>query len=76
MQVKKAFTGSVPLVTYGLIAAAVIAVYTLLSGAIDFVPAFFWSIGVIKNYDPEVYRVLFWAFGHPASPRVGMTVEL
>ncbi|MDP3879508.1 MAG: cbb3-type cytochrome c oxidase subunit I [Dehalococcoidales bacterium] len=64
---ERAFTGSVPLVTYGLIAAAVIAVYTLLSGAITFVPAFFWSIGLIPDYDPALYRVLFWAFGHPAQ---------
>ncbi|OGO35735.1 MAG: cytochrome C oxidase subunit I [Chloroflexi bacterium RBG_16_57_8] len=64
---EKSFTGSVPLVTYGLIAAAVIAVYTLISGAIAFVPAFLWSINVIPEYDPATYRVLFWAFGHPAQ---------
>lgn len=61
------YEGSVPLVTYGLIAAAIIAVYTLLSGALAFVPAFFWSLGWIQNLDSGYYRNLFWSFGHPAQ---------
>lgn len=60
-------SGSVPLVTFGLLTAAIIALFTLLAGAITFVPTFFWSIGWLPSFDPGVYRVLFWAFGHPAQ---------
>jgi len=42
-------------------------VYTLLSGAIAFIPAFLKSIGVLTSYDPAFYRNLFWSFGHPAQ---------
>ena len=61
------YAGSVPLMTYGLIAAAIIAVYTLLSGALAFVPVFLWSLGLIPEVDPGLYRNLFWSFGHPAQ---------
>ncbi len=64
---EKTYEGSMPLVTYGLVAAAIIAVYTLLSGALAFVPTFFWSMGWIDNVDPGYYRNLFWSFGHPAQ---------
>lgn len=60
-------SGSVPLVTFGLLTAAIIALFTLLAGAITFIPTFFWSLGWIPTFDPGVYRVLFWAFGHPAQ---------
>lgn len=60
-------SGSVPLVTFGLLTAAIIALFTLLAGAITFVPTFFWSLGWIPTFDPGVYRILFWAFGHPAQ---------
>jgi len=61
------YTGSLPLMTYGLVAAAIIAVYTLLSGALAFVPTFLWSLGLIPAVDPGLYRNLFWSFGHPAQ---------
>lgn len=61
------YSGSVPLVTFGLLTAAIIALFTLLAGAITFVPTFLWSLGWFKDFDPGVYRVLFWAFGHPAQ---------
>ncbi|MBI2869845.1 MAG: cbb3-type cytochrome c oxidase subunit I [Chloroflexi bacterium] len=61
------FTGSVPLVTYGLIVAAIIGVFTLLAGAAAFVPTFLWSIGLMPSLDPGIYRIVFWAFGHPAQ---------
>lgn len=64
---EKRYEGSVPLVVYGLITAAIIATYTLLSGALAFVPAFFWSLGLIDYYDPAYFRNLFWSFGHPAQ---------
>ena len=60
------YEGSVPLVTFGLIAAGIIALYTLLQGALAFVPAFLWSLDLM-NLDPGYYRNLFWGFGHPAQ---------
>jgi len=61
------YGGTVPLVTFGLIAAAIIALYTLLSGAVAFVPAFLWAIGILPKVDPAFYRNVFWSFGHPAQ---------
>lgn len=59
--------GSVPLVTFGAIAAAIIAVVTILGGVLAFVPAFFWSLGLLPTLDPEVYRLSFWLIGHPSQ---------
>ena len=64
---EKRYEGSLPLVVFGLATAAILAVYTLLQGALAFVPALLWSLGFIANYDAEVYRNLFWGFGHPAQ---------
>lgn len=63
---EKSYTGSLPLVTFGGLTAAIIAVITLLHGAATFVPALLWSLGWI-NLDPEVYRLLFWALGHASQ---------
>ncbi|MBI5932570.1 MAG: cbb3-type cytochrome c oxidase subunit I [Chloroflexi bacterium] len=59
--------GSLPLAVFGLMTAAILAVYTLLEGAAAVVPAFFWSLGWMQNYDPGIYRNFFWGFGHPAQ---------
>jgi cytochrome c oxidase subunit 1 len=64
---EKRYDGSVPLVVFGLLTAAILAAYTLLSGAITFVPALFWSLGWQQGYDAAFYRNLFWSFGHPAQ---------
>ncbi|MBI3972731.1 MAG: cbb3-type cytochrome c oxidase subunit I [Chloroflexi bacterium] len=64
---ERRYTGSVPLVVYGLLTAGVLAVYTVISGAIAFIPAFFWSLGWMETYDAGFYRNLFWGFGHPAQ---------
>ncbi len=64
---EKRYEGSLPLVAFGLATAAILAVYTLLEGAAAFVPALFWSLGWIADYDPAIYRNLFWGFGHPAQ---------
>ncbi len=61
------YEGSMPLVVFGLATAGIIATYTLLSGALAFVPAFFWSLGLVDNYDPGFFRNFFWSFGHPAQ---------
>jgi len=58
--------GSLPLAVFGLMTAAILAVYTLLEGAAAIVPAFFWSLGMME-LDPGIYRNFFWGFGHPAQ---------
>ncbi|NWG35477.1 MAG: cbb3-type cytochrome c oxidase subunit I [Chloroflexi bacterium] len=60
------FEGSLPLVVFGLMTAAILATYTLLEGAAAIVPAFFWSLGLM-DFDPGIYRNFFWGFGHPAQ---------
>jgi cytochrome c oxidase subunit 1 len=66
-KLEKRYEGSMPLVTFGLVAAAIIALFTLIEGALAFIPAFFWSLGWLPNVDAGYYRNLFWGFGHPAQ---------
>jgi cytochrome c oxidase subunit 1 len=63
----KTYEGSVPLVTFGAITAAIIAVFTITSGAIILIPTFLMSIGIVKAVDPLVYRTIWWAFGHSSQ---------
>tara|TARA_B100001079_G_scaffold152021_2_gene130411 strand:+ start:994 stop:2658 length:1665 start_codon:yes stop_codon:yes gene_type:complete len=64
---EKTYEGSIPLVTFGAVTAAIIAVFTIASGAIILVPTFFWSIGYIAHIDAEMYRVIWWAMGHSSQ---------
>ena len=64
---EKRYTGSMPLVVYGAMAAAIIAVITLLHGAMVYIPTFLWSLGIIPTMDPQIYRLLWWALGHSAQ---------
>ncbi|GAB1388035.1 MAG: cytochrome c oxidase subunit I [Rubrivivax sp.] len=63
---EKTYEGSVPLVTFGALTAAIIAVFTLLSGAIIIVPAWLMSLGLM-NVDPLIYRTVWWALGHSSQ---------
>ncbi|MCX7265316.1 MAG: cbb3-type cytochrome c oxidase subunit I [Burkholderiales bacterium] len=63
----KTYQGSVPLVTFGAITAAIIAVFTIASGAIILIPTFLMSVGVVKEVDPLIYRTIWWAFGHSSQ---------
>lgn len=63
----KTYEGSVPLVTYGATVAAVIAVFTIASGAIILIPTFLWSIGYVTHIDTLMYRTIWWAFGHSSQ---------
>jgi cytochrome c oxidase subunit 1 len=60
------YQGSVPLVVYGAMTAAIIAVITLLHGAAIYIPTFFWSLGWM-NVDPQVYRMIWWGLGHSSQ---------
>jgi cytochrome c oxidase subunit I len=64
---EKTYEGSVPLVTYGATVAAVIAVFTIASGAIILIPTFLWSIGYVNHIDTLMYRTIWWAFGHSSQ---------
>ena len=61
------YKGSVPLVVFGAIAAAIIAVLTLLHGAVVMIPAFLWSIGIVETIDVMWYRLMWWGLGHPSQ---------
>jgi cytochrome c oxidase subunit 1 len=64
---ERSYEGSVPLVTFGALTAAIIAVVTLLHGAIVYVPTWLWSMGVIPAIDPEFYRLVWWGLGHSSQ---------
>jgi cytochrome c oxidase subunit I len=61
------YIGSLPLVVYGLAAAAIIAVYALGTGAVAYGMLFLQSIGVLEEVDPATYRIFFWGIGHGAQ---------
>lgn len=64
---EKTYDGSIPLVTFGAVTAAIIAVFTIASGAIILIPTFLWSIGYIAHIDAEMYRVVWWGLGHSSQ---------
>jgi len=63
---ERTYEGSVPLVTFGALTAAIIAVITLLHGAAIYIPTWLWSMGLM-NVDPEVYRLVWWGLGHSSQ---------
>jgi cytochrome c oxidase subunit I len=63
----KTYEGSMPLVAFGATAAAIIAVGTLLHGAIVMLPTFAWSMGWIETVDAGWYRLIWWALGHQSQ---------
>jgi len=60
----KTYQGSVPLVTFGALSAAIIAVVALLHGATIYIPAFLWSLDLIQQPDAGLYRLVWWGLGH------------
>jgi cytochrome c oxidase subunit I len=60
------YKGSMPLVTFGGLTAAIIAVITLLHGAAIYLPTLFWSLGWME-LDAQVYRLVWWAMGHSSQ---------
>jgi len=72
---EKTYQGSVPLVTFGAVTAAIIAVFTIVSGAMILIPTWLWSMGVIPHIDALIYRTIWWAFGH-SSQQINMAVQI
>ena len=64
---EKTYEGSIPLVVFGAMTAAIIAIFTIASGAIILIPTFLLSVGYISHIDPLMYRTIWWAFGHSSQ---------
>jgi cytochrome c oxidase subunit 1 len=64
---ERTYVGSIPLVTFGALTAAIIAIFTIASGAIILVPTLLWSVGIISHIDPLMYKVVWWAMGHSSQ---------
>ena len=64
---EKTYKGSIPLVTFGAVTAAIIAVFTIASGAIILIPTYLWSLGLIGNIDTLMYKTVWWAMGHSSQ---------
>src|SRR5215831_9883841 len=64
---ERTYEGSIPLVTFGAVTAAIIAVFTIASGAIILIPTWLWSLGFISYIDPLMYKVVWWAMGHSSQ---------
>lgn len=61
---ERTYRGSLPLVTFGAAITAIIAVESLLGGAIAYIWQFLHAIGLVQNVDAEMYRVVWWLLGH------------
>src|SRR5512134_1724445 len=63
---ERTYSGSVPLVTFGALTAAIIAAATLLHGALVYIPTWLWSMGAMQ-IDPQWYRLVWWGLGHASQ---------
>jgi cytochrome c oxidase subunit 1 len=64
---ERTYEGSIPLVTFGALTAAIIAVFTIASGAIILIPTLLWSVGLVSHIDPLLYKTIWWAMGHSSQ---------
>jgi cytochrome c oxidase subunit I len=64
---EKTYGDTLPLFSYGLMAAGIIAVITLVSGALIYIPTFLWSVGIIQHIDPATYKLIWWGLGHSSQ---------
>ncbi|MCP4695411.1 MAG: cytochrome c oxidase subunit I [Gammaproteobacteria bacterium] len=72
---EKTYEGSVSLVTFGAITAAIIAVFTIACGAIILIPTMLWSLGLISHIDAAMYRVIWWGMGH-SSQQINVAAQI
>lgn len=72
---EKTYEGSIPLVTFGAMTAAIIAVFTIASGAIILIPTMLWSMGLIGDIDPIMYKIIWWAMGH-SSQQINVAAQV
>jgi len=64
---EQTYEGSIPLVTFGALTAAIIAVFTIASGAIILIPTFLWSVGYVSEIDTVTYKLVWWGMGHSSQ---------
>ncbi|HEY5645282.1 MAG TPA: cbb3-type cytochrome c oxidase subunit I, partial [Pseudomonadales bacterium] len=64
---ERTYEGSIPLVTFGALTAAIIAIFTIASGAVILIPTLLWNLGLVSHIDAGVYRLIWWAFGHSSQ---------
>jgi cytochrome c oxidase subunit 1 len=72
---ERTYEGSIPLVTFGALTAAIIAVFTIAAGAIILVPTFLWSVGWIDYIDPLMYKLVWWGMGH-SSQQINVSAQV
>lgn len=72
---ERTYEGSVPLVTFGALTAAIIAVFTIASGAIILIPTLLWSLDYIGSIDTVMYKVVWWALGH-SSQQINVAAQI
>lgn len=58
---------TLPLFSYALLAAAILALFVLATGVLAYLPLWLKSVGIIDSVDPGAYRLVFWGFGHGAQ---------
>lgn len=63
-RISGAHSGSLPLLTYGVAVAAILALISIASGVVALAPALLYSLGWIGSVEPIVYRGWFWGLGH------------
>jgi cytochrome c oxidase subunit 1 len=71
---EKTYEGSVPLVTFGGLTAAIIAIITLVHGAVIYIPTLAWSMDYMPM-DAQIYRLIFWGLGH-SSQQINMAAQV
>jgi len=71
---EQTYRGSIPLVSFGALTAAIIAVITLLHGAVIYIPTLLWSLGKMQ-IDPQVYRMVWWGLGH-SSQQINVAAQV
>ncbi|NCF83568.1 MAG: cytochrome C oxidase subunit I [Proteobacteria bacterium] len=64
---EKTYEGSIPLVTFGALTAAIIAVFTIASGAVILIPTLLWSLDIVSHIDTLMYRTVWRAMGHSSQ---------
>jgi cytochrome c oxidase subunit 1 len=72
---ERTYRNSIPLVTFGAMTAAIIAVFTIAAGAIILIPTFLWSVGLVEYIDSLMYKTVWWAFGH-SSQQVNVSAHV
>ncbi len=72
---ERTYEGSIPLVTFGALTAAIIAVFTIASGAIILIPTFLWSVGVVTEIDSLMYKLVWWGMGH-SSQQINVSAQV